>query len=188
MVKQIFRAYQYQGNAGNGNLKYCSECGAECFLKESDGRIRSVCCACGFIHYKNPAPGVSVLIAKEGRVLLGKRAPGNYGAGRWCLPCGYIEYDEDFLTAGVREVEEETGLQVEIKSIINVNANFLAPGIHTLVIVLFGQVIGGSLKPGDDIGALGWFDPLELPELAFEADQYIIDRYRVSKLEGLTVE
>ncbi|HEX3045740.1 MAG TPA: NUDIX hydrolase [Bacillota bacterium] len=187
-MKHIFSAYDYSGSDGNGNLKFCSKCGAECFLKESDGRIRSFCCTCGFIHYKNPAPGVSVLIAKEGRVLLGKRASGNYGAGRWCLPCGYIEYDEDFLTAGVREVEEETGLQVKIKSIINVTANFLAPGIHSLVVVLFGQVIGGSLKPGDDIESLGWFDQTELPELAFEADQYIIERYHASTIESLTVE
>jgi 8-oxo-dGTP pyrophosphatase MutT (NUDIX family) len=184
-VKHVFAAYDYSSSDGNANLRFCSKCGAECIRKESDGRIRPLCPVCGFVHYKNPGPGVSVLIAQDGRVLLGKRASGNYGAGRWCLPCGYIEYDEDFLTAGVREVEEETGLRVKIKSIINVTANFLAPGIHSLVIVLLGEVTGGSLKPGDDIDSLGWFDSMELPELAFASDRYIIERYHESEIEGL---
>ena len=32
--------------------------------------------------------------------------------GRWCLPCGYLDFDEDIKQATVREILEETGLEV----------------------------------------------------------------------------
>jgi 8-oxo-dGTP pyrophosphatase MutT (NUDIX family) len=66
-----------------------------------------------------------VLIEKDGQVLLGQRS-GSYGAGKWGLPQGFIEFDEDFLSAAIREVKEETGLDVEIRSIISVVSNFLS--------------------------------------------------------------
>ena len=105
---QIFATYRYQGNNGLENIKYCSSCGAKYELKEDGGRIRPVCSNCGFVYYKNPSPGVSILIIENQRVLLCKRAPGNFQSGKWCLPCGFIEFDEDFLTAAHREVKEET--------------------------------------------------------------------------------
>lgn len=155
-VKQIFVEYDFNGNDGIANLQFCPVCGTQCLPKEDGGRIRPACPTCEFVHYKNPAPGVSVLIIQDNQVLLGKRSGDNFRTGKWCLPCGFIEYDEDFLSAAIREVNEETGLKVEIKSIISVNLNFLVPEIHSLVIVLLGQVIGGSLKAGDDIDSLGW--------------------------------
>ncbi len=44
-------------------------------------------------------------------------------------------------------------------------------------IVLLARVEGGAEQPGDDIARLGWFAPDSLPELAFEADAHIIERY-----------
>jgi 8-oxo-dGTP diphosphatase len=165
-------------------FKYCPFCGTELALQENGGRPRPACPNCGFVQFRNPVPGVVVLIEKEGIVLLGKRR-GGYGAGMWGLPQGYIEYDEDFLTAAIREVKEETGLNVEIRAILNVVANLLSPGLHTLAIVLAAGVVGGQPRAGDDLETLQWV-PLSgpLPELAFEADEWIIARYRKTGLEG----
>ena len=66
------------------------------------------------------------LISNGDRVLLGRRAKTSFCSGTWCLPGGFIEYHEDFLSAMRREVLEETGLIVEITSILSVMSNFLS--------------------------------------------------------------
>ena len=129
------------------------------------------------------------MIEKEGYVLLGKRGVG-FGKGKWGLPQGYIEFDEDYITGAIREVKEETGLDVEIRSIINIVSNLLSPELHTLAIVLLAGVVSGELCAGDELEILEWV-PLSgpLPEMAFEADEYIIERYRQTELDwGLPVD
>jgi len=181
--RQVFSTYRGQEGGTLGQFKYCPCCGTELAPIEKGGRQRPACPQCGFVQFRNPVPGVVVLIEKEENVLLGKRG-GGFGAGKWGLPQGYIEYDEDFLTAAIREVKEETGLDVEIRSILNVVSNLLSPTLHTLAIVLLAGVAGGELRAGDDLEALAWV-PLSgpLPEMAFEADEWIIERYRKTKLE-----
>lgn len=181
--QQVFASYNYHGNTGIEKLRYCPACGTECVLQPESDRLRPVCPKCGLVQYRNPSPAVSVLIIDGGKILLGKRADWNFEGEKWCLPCGFIEFDEDFLTAGCREVREETGLEVAITGIINVAHNFFNEGLHTLVVVLAAQVRGGVLQPNDDLTELRWFGPDEqLPDLAFEADRILIDYYRQGKL------
>jgi len=188
-VKQVFLTDDFQENNSLHHFKYCPSCGAKCVVQEHGGKQRPACIKCGFIHYKNPSPAVSVLIMTNKKILLGRRAYGSFKAGKWCLPCGFIEFDEDFLTAARREVEEETGLIVEILSIISVMSNYLSADLHTLVIVLLAQVIGGELCPGDDIDEVEWFSLSgPLPEMAFEADKDIIARYFQTGINGVPVD
>lgn len=188
-VKQVFSSPSGQEDSGPGRYRYCPLCGTELTLQEMGGKQRPACPDCGFVQFSNPLPGVVVLIEKEGHVLLGKRR-GGFGKEKWGLPQGYIEFEEDFLTAAIREVKEETGLDVEILSIINVVSNLLSLGLHTLAIVLLAGVVAGELCAGDDLETLEWI-PLSgpLPEMAFEADEYIIERYRQIRGErGLPVD
>jgi hypothetical protein len=55
--------------------------------------------------------------------------------------------------------------------------------------VLLAGVVGGELHAGDDLEALEWV-PLSgpLPEMAFEADEWIIRRYHMKGEEGLPVD
>jgi 8-oxo-dGTP diphosphatase len=172
-VKQVFSIYRGREDEDLGRFRYCPFCGTQLVLSETGGRQRPTCPGCGFV----------VLIEKEGWVLLGKRR-GGFGGGKWGLPQGYVEYDEDFLTAAIREVKEETGLDVEMRAIINVVSNLLSPGLQTLAIVLLAGAIAGELCAGDDLETLEWV-PLggPFPEMAFEADQHIIERYRKTKLK-----
>ena len=187
--KQVFSLYDWSGTLGTDSLKYCPRCGSECHIKNEAGRERPVCPECGFVHYGNPSPGVDVLIEENGKVLMGRRGPGSFRKGKWCLPCGFMEFDEDFLTAAHREVKEETGLEVRISSLLSVVTNYLAPRLHTLVVVLLAHPVGGTLRAGDDIDTVEWF-PLAgpLPEIAFEADRHIIERYAETKLKGAPVD
>ncbi len=188
-VKQVFSTQSAQEDGGPSYYRYCPLCGTELALQEKGGKPRPACPNCRFVQFSNPLPGVVVLIEKEGHVLLGKRR-GGFGREKWCLPQGYIEFDEDFLTAAIREVKEETGLDVEVRSIINVVSNLLSPGLHTLAIVLLAGVVAGELCACDDLETLEWV-PLAgpLPQMAFEADEYIIERYRQTEHEwGLPVD
>ncbi len=185
----FFESYSWKGNDGLKNLKYCPTCGTKCTKKEESLRVRPVCPSCGFVHYRNPYPGVVVLIEKEGLILLGKRALGSFQAGKWCLPGGFVEFDENFIVSAVREVKEETDLDVEINSIISVSSNFLSSDLHALVISLRANVINGIPKPGDDIEELKWFNMVEqLPEMAFSADTYLIESFlKEEKIEMISL-
>jgi 8-oxo-dGTP diphosphatase len=140
---------------------------------------------------RNPFPGVVVLIEDGGRVLLVRRGPGRWMEGRWCLPGGFIEFGEDFLSAALREVREETGLTVRVQSLLSVASNFLAPRTHTLVVVLLARLLPGSpaARAGDDADGLQWF-PLAgpFPPLAFDADAHILARYGGAPFAGAPVD
>jgi NADH pyrophosphatase NudC (nudix superfamily) len=188
--QQIFSSYDYAGSsAAARHYRFCPACATPLTPLEEETLTRAACPECGWIQYLNPAPGVVILITEGDRVLLGRRGQTSYAAGSWCLPGGFIEYHEDFLTAGIREVQEETGLTVAISSIISVVSNFLAEHLHTLVVVLKAQVLSGIATPGDDLEELGWFSLAgPFPELAFEADRHIIERYRLTQITGAPVD
>ena len=84
---------------------------------------------------------------------------------------------------------EETGLDVQITSLVNVSSNQLAPSVHTLVAVLMAEITGGTLQPGDDMVDIMWVDRSEpLPEMAFEADRFIISKYFEDELIRIPFE
>lgn len=188
-TKQIFEAYDRSGNRPIDTLRFCPRCGAQSDLRSPRGQGRLECQRCGFILYQNPSPGVVVLIIDDGMVLLGERAKNVFLGGKWSLPGGFIELDEDFLSAAHREIAEETGLCIRIISVLSVVSNFLSPELHTLVIVLLAEKTGGRLRPGDDMVRLKWF-PLSgpYPPMAFEADEDIIDRYHRTRIAGIPID
>ncbi|MBJ6724330.1 nucleotide triphosphate diphosphatase NUDT15 [Geomesophilobacter sediminis] len=187
--KQIFSAYNHREADAEPRYRFCPMCGSALPSNSQHPENRPHCPECDWVHYRNPAPGVVILITEGDLVLLGRRAQSSFAAGAWCLPGGFIEYGENFLTAAVRETREETGLDVEICSIVSVVSNFLAAHLHTLVVVLRARILGGTAVPGDDIEELRWF-PLHgpFPELAFEADRHIIERCLRTDLVGAAVD
>jgi len=187
-LNQIYSTYSWRENRGVEKFKYCPLCGTRLTQDHVDQKIRPLCPACGFIIFRNPYPTVSVMIINNNKVLLGKRLA-EPGKGKWALPSGYIEFEDDFLTAAIREVKEETGLAVEILSILNVQSAFLPPEYHFLGIYLLAQAIGGNLNPEDDLEEANWFSISEsLPEMAFPPDAEIIQAYCGGDVESIAVK
>jgi 8-oxo-dGTP diphosphatase len=186
-LKQVYVHYQKKAHPAD-SFKYCPRCRTELTIQEIDHRLRLVCSGCGFIHFKNPFPVVSLLILRGDQMLLGKRA-GDPGKGLWGTPSGYIEYEDDFLTTAIREAKEETGLDVEIKSILNVHSSFVSERFHFFGVYLLAEVVGGELAAGDDLESVAWF-PLSgpFPDLAFIEDSELLETYSKSQLVGLGID
>jgi ribosomal protein S27AE len=176
-IRQIFESYERRKHEAFDTWIYCPKCGASCTVLSSGRSKRLRCPQCGFVLYRNPFPGVVALIVRDDMILLGKRAQNVYKGGKWSLPGGFVEFEEDFLSAAHREIREETGLSIKFLSILSVVSNLLA------------EKISGTLQPGDDMVELEWF-PLSgpFPPMAFEADEHIITRYYRTRLIGAPVD
>lgn len=55
--------------------------------------------------------------------LIEKRGKSVSSTGKWCCPCGYLDFDETLAQACVREVREETGVNIDIKNVHFINFN-----------------------------------------------------------------
>jgi ADP-ribose pyrophosphatase YjhB (NUDIX family) len=122
--------------------------------------------------------GVAVVLVDDADRLLLARRSRSY-AGQWCIPCGYVEWDEDVRRAAAREVTEETGLQVAVGDVFAVHSNFHDANQHTVGIWFRGTVLGGKLAPADDVDQVGFYALDALPgPLAFPTDELVVDQLR----------
>ena len=157
---------------------YCPHCRAELRDELVFGRRRRICPECGFVHFRDPKVGAGVLAERDGKVVLVRRAVVP-ALGSWCLPSGFVEYDEAPTDAAIRECLEETGLKVQLTGLLDVRQytnDARGPGI---VILYRGQVVGGEPRPGDDAGEVGFFGPDELPaDIAFATHRRVLARWQ----------
>lgn len=112
--------------------------------------------------FDNRPVGVDVLVYKDGKVLLIKRAS-DPDKGKYALPGGYVDRGESIENAGIREVREETGLQVEIVKLVGIRSN---PERYRQIIEVsyIAKVVGGEELAGDGVENIIWSDPNNLPE------------------------
>ena len=161
-----------------GAFRFCPHCGEGLQLRERGGRPRPTCPACGYVHFRNPAVGVAVVILDGPRVLLGRRSRGGY-EGQWCIPCGYVEWGEEAREAARREFLEETGLQVAVEGVCAVHSNFHNPQSLTVGIWFRGTITGGHPTAGDDLDVVAYFHLGDLPQaLAFPTDLLVLEQLR----------
>jgi ADP-ribose pyrophosphatase YjhB (NUDIX family) len=165
-------------------FRYCPVCSAP--LRDA---APAHCPACGYIHYRNPPAVVAGILLTDGprlppadhavpvpratHALLVRRTATH--AGAWCLPCGYIEYEEEIRAAACREFLEETGLTVAAAAVYAVQSNFHDPHNHTVGTWFMMRYLGGELRPGDDADRAEFF-PLAAPPgpLAFPTDRQVL--------------
>jgi len=114
----------------------------------------------GEIGYITPKVGSDAAIFnKQGEILLMERADGS----GWCLPCGWVEPNEKPSEAVIREVREETGLEIEIVGFLGIFTRMPSAknGPHTMIAAVhLCEVIGGALTLSHEGSALQYW-PIE---------------------------
>ena len=112
-----------------------------------------------------PRIGSAVIVRDEAnRILLGKRDK-DPQRGSWVLPGGKIHAFESIAEAAARELEEETGLKVEVQGQFRVYEIVNPPNEHRIVIYSFGRVIGGEAKASDDLSEVKFVPIRELGDI-----------------------
>jgi 8-oxo-dGTP diphosphatase len=109
-----------------------------------------------------PVVGVGGVILQDGQVVLIKRRFDPL-AGQWSLPGGRVELGETLHTALVREMLEETGLEVEVGPVIEVFDRIMLDAdrhvqYHYVLIDYLCRPIGGTLRHGSDAAAAALVD------------------------------
>lgn len=111
-----------------------------------------------------PLVGVGAVIVSDSRVLLVKRGT-EPARGRWSIPGGLIELGESLSQAVVREVREETGLQVEPIELLELLDRIHRDGdrvrYHYVIADYLCRVVGGTLHAASDADAARWVERAE---------------------------
>ncbi|OFW16318.1 MAG: hypothetical protein A3F70_11490 [Acidobacteria bacterium RIFCSPLOWO2_12_FULL_67_14] len=115
---------------------------------------------------ERPIVGVGAAIVRDGRVLIVKRRYEPL-AGRWSLPGGTLEIGETLEAGVTREMQEETGLDVEVGPVIEVFDRILLDEArrvryHFVLVDYLCWPVGGDLRAGSDVDTAIFVDPAAL--------------------------
>lgn len=117
---------------------------------------------------KKPVVGVGAIILDGDRILLEKRK-NSPGKGKWSVPGGLVELGENVEDAVIREVKEETGLEVYEPRLVDV-VNYVSWGekgavmYHYIIIDYLVTVRSGNPKAASDAEDLKWVPFNEVEE------------------------
>mmetsp|Transcript_34273 Transcript_34273/g.61837 ORF Transcript_34273/g.61837 Transcript_34273/m.61837 type:complete len:140 (-) Transcript_34273:2438-2857(-) len=124
-----------------------------------------------------PRVGVGVLVFKGDRVLLGKRL-GSLGEGLYALPGGHLEFGESFEDCAIREVEEETGININKSSFVYAINTVFNEKAHYATIFMKTSVTEDTeaqLREPNKCEKWIWSKINELPNPLFSPLQALLD-------------
>ncbi|MCU4163742.1 NUDIX domain-containing protein [Carboxylicivirga caseinilyticus] len=127
--------------------------------------------------YPRPAVTTDVLLITEKlpqKILLIQRGNDPF-KGKWALPGGFVDMDEELKMAALRELQEETGIEnVEVEQFRTYGSVNRDPRHRTISVVYTGFVTDELECTGqDDAADAQWFTLDKLPELAFDHELII---------------
>jgi ADP-ribose pyrophosphatase YjhB (NUDIX family) len=116
--------------------------------------------------FQTPKVDIRSVVLKDNKVLLTReRCDGKYS-----LPGGFADINYTPGQVAVKEVLEETGLNVRVNRVLAIvdtdRHNFPPLEYHYYKIVLLCDLIGGTLSDSDETSEAGFFDFDNLPELS----------------------
>jgi 8-oxo-dGTP diphosphatase len=116
----------------------------------------------------HPRVGVGVIVIRHGLVLLGLRQ-GSHGSGTWALPGGHLEFGETVEDCAIREVREETGLEIrDLRAGPYSNDRFEGRHYVTLFVLASSHDGEPRLAEPDKCSKWQWCRWSELPQPLFQ--------------------
>lgn len=143
---------------------HCPVCGSSQF---AENNVKSKHCArCGFTYYANSSAAVAAFIVdSDGRLLVGRRAK-EPARGTLDLVGGFVDMGETAEQAILREVQEESGLELsQPHYLFSLPNRYLYSGmiIHTLDLFFrFSVPAGTAICAADDVAELMWLSPCDV--------------------------
>jgi ADP-ribose pyrophosphatase YjhB (NUDIX family) len=115
---------------------------------------------------ERPIIGVGGVVISDGRVLLVRRGSPPL-QGQWSIPGGILESGETLMEGVRRELAEETGMDVRVRSLIEVFERIdRDPSgkaqYHFVVLDYLCEAVRGIARAGSDVTEVAWAAPFEL--------------------------
>jgi len=105
--------------------------------------------------------------------------------GKWNLPAGRLEVDEDIINCAKREGEEETGFKLRPLHLIGVY-QYLTLGYNVILFVFKSKIIGGKLTITKEAMDVRWLSLKEIKEL--DKKGLLIGSYILKSLDALKAD
>lgn len=124
----------------------------------------------------------------QGRVLLVKHVKerGGFWQGKWICPGGELGFGETIEEGIMREVREETNLEIELTVPLVPFERIVKEGgqttLHVVYIDYLARLTGGELKPASDVGQAVWVRKEDLPGMWDELHE---DTRRLLKIANI---
>jgi thiamine-phosphate diphosphorylase len=153
---------------------FCHFCSTRLTKKLIEDRERLFCPQCQYPVYENPLPATAAVVINEDHEILLVKRTVEPKAGQWCLPGGFVEMGESPEDGCLRELKEETGLEGEIQQWAG---NILSTSpVYQWVIVMGYSIknVRGQLRAGDDCSEAVFFNPENMPPVAFQSHRQIL--------------
>lgn len=126
---------------------------------------------------------IAIIVNEKGEILFQRRGDVNM----WGLPGGALELGESAEEALLREIKEETGLEIRIERPLGVYTKYFSEypngdRAQTIGFIFVCRSSGGLLKgDGTESLELKYFSPEEIPALYFKQHEDAINDYRTGK-------
>lgn len=124
------------------------------------------------IGYVTPKLDIRAVVFQDNKLLLVKETQD----GLWSLPGGWADVGYSASENAVKEVAEETGLQVEVKQLLSLLDRRKHPHppmyVHVYKVFFLCEIIGGELRGSIETSEAKFFAENEIPPLSIDRVTY----------------
>ena len=182
--------------------RYCPRCGTAMPDPPKSGHL--TCSIDGYIWYGDPKIATGVLVSRSPNLFDATKHPAKKrqddsnsaessttaaipdelllvrrnhdpAMGHWAFPSGFVDAGEIVEHAAIREVFEETSVEIVLDHLIGV---YSETGNAVVFIAYAGTLVSGEATAGDEAFEVGWFRLDKLPDLAFPHDNKIVSDWK----------